>query len=96
MDAQLPLDVAASTGSDQISIVNGSRDRDGSGATTVGMAHSVGNSLHLVGGEVVVVPQNMVAGRSRGSLHTEVGTEVEVEAFRRYDSSVDLNVIIYE
>ena len=53
---------------DQVGVVGRRRNRHGARASDVGMAQLVGQHLELVGGEVVVVPKDVVVRWARGTL----------------------------
>lgn len=46
-------------------------DGDGAGAADVSVAQLVGEELQLVGSEAVVIPEDVVVGRTTGSLRTD-------------------------
>lgn len=52
----------------QVGVVRRCRDGDGARAAHVGVAQLVGEELELITGEAVVVPQDMIVGRSAGPL----------------------------
>jgi len=64
--------VVAGSEGHQPGVVGRRRDGDGARAADVGVAQLVGEELQLVGGETVVVPQDVVVGRTTGSLRRDV------------------------
>ena len=53
-------------------IVGRSWDRYAAGAPNIGVAQLVGQGLKLVCVESVVVPQDMVVGRTTGALQSDI------------------------
>lgn len=60
--------VVAGAEGDQMCVVSRRRDRDGASAAHVRVTELVGEALQLVGPEVVVVPQDVVVGRTGCTL----------------------------
>lgn len=60
--------VVTSAEGHQVGVVGRCRDGDGARAAHVGVAQLVGEELELITAEAVVVPQNVIVGRSARSL----------------------------
>lgn len=60
--------VTTSTVGNQIGVVDGSGDGDGTGTATISVAEVVGHGLEIISGEASVIPENVVTGRTRGTL----------------------------
>lgn len=78
----LALGVEPSAGRDQVGIVRRRHHRDRTGRTGVEVAQVVGQTLELVRRELVVVLQDLVVGRARGSEEARVALDVEIELER--------------
>lgn len=70
-------------------VVSWRRNGNRSGASDVSVAKLVGQALQFVGVEVVVVPQDVIVGRSTCALNTLMTAQVEVEFCRMCDADVD-------
>ena len=66
--------VVASAEGNQVSVVGRGGDGHGACAADVCVAQLVGEDLEVIGGEAVVVPEDVVVGGSTGTLGTAAGT----------------------
>ena len=62
------LEVVSSPESDKVGVVGGGGVGDAAGTADVGVAELVGETLKLIGCELIVVPQDMIVGGTTGTL----------------------------
>ena len=60
--------MVSSPESDKVGIVGGGGVGDAAGTADVGVAELVGETLKLIGCELIVVPQDMIVGGTTGTL----------------------------
>jgi len=85
--ASLQMSTSARTG--QIGIINRSRNANCSSTTRKAMAEVVRHHLHLIGGEAVVVVQNVITSGATGALNSRVRAKIKNEFVGVNDRFVD-------
>lgn len=83
------MNVAASTLASQVGIVCGWDETDCTSGPSEHVGSGVGESLKSIGGEVVLVVDDVVVRRPRSSLETSMCLKEEVEVVNGRDASID-------